>query len=495
MINQNSHRILFINPPYLRFFKQGIPTYPITFGPMATLLEQKNYNVRIYDADYDRNFLGRQYTYLHRLKHSDKFEKALKNDTHPVWQEIRQVIIEFRPEIIGITAMTNKFPAVAKIAQIIKSISPNIHVLVGGFHATIFGAQLLENHDFDYILSGEGEITVTELVEFLSGNGRKQRGEIPGILYRTENGIINTGPRGLMADLDELPLPNFKLFLNENYIPGNNLLISRGCPFSCSYCGAKAVWSNHVRRMSIPRVISELEYLLAHGSSRHVTFWDDSFTCNRKYTLELMAALKKFKSLRFSCITRLDLIDEELLVEMQQSGCEQIYFGIEFGNDKMLKIVGKKLTTVQIQKQLELLEKVKILWAGFFMMGYPHEERQDILDTVNFMKKIRPSYAEINVFNPLPGTPIWDELIQNGIIEANIDFAHYSQASLNKCFVEGMKPREFRNLALHVAKEFDRYNAASARISLYRRIRLLIGKLQIRTRLRKYLSVNKRGTL
>ena len=185
-------------------------------------------------------------------------------------------------------------------------------------------------------------------------------------------------PRRLLANLDVLPIADRDLMLNEGFVTENNIMTSRGCPFNCSYCGAQVIWGRKVRRRSVPNVIREIDYLFKRGSSRTVNFWDDSFTSDRKYTREMTDELKKFDGLQFSCITRLDLVEQESLVQLKEAGCSMILFGIESGNDDILKRIDKKMTREMIKRKTGMVDAAGIPWLGFFIMGYPGETRGNI---------------------------------------------------------------------------------------------------------------------
>lgn len=464
---ENKLRILFINPPYSRFLGEKSTIFPMSFGSMATILSRDGYNAGIYDANFDLRYLSNRKptSYYSEFRTQDRIRLAINDDNHEVWKECRKVIKRFHPDVVALTAMTSKFPMVARLAEISKEIFPEVPVIAGGHHASIFGRELLENRNFDFIVVGEGERTVRELIQAIARNSRDFSG-IKGLVYRAENGqIITTSQRPLIENLDELPIADRDLIINPGYPPENNIIISRGCPFNCHYCGAKTIWTRKVRRRSIDNIVSEIEYLFSRNKSRAVTFWDDSFTCNRKFISELLPELRKFKGLSFSCITRLDLIDAELLAEMKAAGCSQILFGIESGSDRVLQLIDKKLTVEQIKKQTALVDEAGIAWLGFFLIGYPGERQEDIVKTVAFMKELNASWSEINIFNPLPGTKIWDELEAQGVVSSRMDFSRNSQVSTENCFVEDMRVEEFRELALSAAKEFDRNNYRQ----LYRR--------------------------
>ena len=444
---------------------------------MATMLSDEGYEVGIYDADFDLRFVNETgiTSYYESFRSQNRVRDGLFNSNHEIWQECRETLRRFRPDIVGITAMTSKFPMVTKIAEIIREEVPQASVFIGGHHATIFGRELLENRDFDFAVVGEGEYTVMELVHALTWKGNGDLSLIKGLIYRDGGEVVETPSRALIDNLDELPIANRDLIINPGYPAENNMIISRGCPYNCHYCGAKLIWTHRVRRRSVANVMKEIEYLLSRNKSKHISFWDDSFTCNQKYTRELLVELRKHKGLRFSCITRLDLINPDLLSEMKASGCAQILFGIESGSDQILKLIDKKLNIEQIKKQTAVVNAADIPWLGFFIIGYPGERKEDILKTVKFMKELHPYWAEVNIFNPLPGTEIWDRLESMGHVSSRMDFSKNSQISTEHCFVEDMNTEEFRKLALDVAIEFDKNNS---RQRFHRRIKKCISKIK-----------------
>jgi len=305
---------------------------------------------------------------------------------------------------------------------------------------------------------GEGEITFLELVNRLT-ESRPDFSRVNGLVYKTPTGeIVATPPRELLVDLNVLPIADRSLMLNDGYVSENNIMTSRGCPFNCSYCGAQVIWKRKVRRRSVSKIINEIQYLIGRSGSRSISFWDDSFTCDRKYTLELTEALRKIDAVKYSCITRLDLIDEDSLSRLRNSGCCNILFGIESGNDDILKCIDKKMTRDIIKKKVGLVETAGIPWLGFFIMGYPGESKENIFQTLEFMKELNPNYAEINIFNPLPGTKIWQDLEEEHLVSSDMDFSKFSQASAENFFVRDMSRREFSELALTMAREFDAHN-------------------------------------
>lgn len=455
---KKSLRVLLINPPYRRFLNLSNNTFPLTFGNMATMVAQAGHNVAIYDADFDKNLLCNSYNYQEMFVRQHLISEGLNSIFHPVWEEVDRTIRLFKPDVVGITAMTPKYPMVEKIAEITKLIDPETKIVIGGHHPSIVGEQVFQNGNIDIVVVGEGELTFLELIQALALNNQ-DLGGINGILFKNERGeIIRTAPRQPIEDLDMLPIADRDLILNKDYVSDNNIISSRGCPFSCTYCGADVIWKHKQRRRSVDNIMEEASYLIKRSGSKVIAFWDDSFTVNMQHTLELLDALKSIPGITFSCITRLDLINHEIVRALKQAGCATIYFGIESGNDRILALMNKHLTKDLIREKIKLVNESGISWLGFFMLGYPGETCEDILETLDFMRELDPPYAEINIFNPLPGTKAWIDLERSGKIGAWTDLTRHSQSSTDNHYL-AMDTDAFRELALFVAGEFDKHNA------------------------------------
>jgi len=432
--------------------------FPLSFGALGTMLSANGHDVAIYDADFDRALIGKSEPYEYTFSSQEKIRAALQDRGHYVWKEIDRTIRGFNPDVVGITTMTSKYPMALRIAEMAKSINRDVTVVIGGHHSSIFGPKLVQDTNIDFAVIGEGEMTFLELINRFC-DPRPDFTRVNGLTYTDGDRTVTNSPRELLSSLDVLPIADRDLKINEGYVSENNIMASRGCPFNCSYCGAQVIWKRKVRRRSVPLITREIEYLLRRGSSRAIQFWDDTFTGDRRFIGELMPALRKFDGLTFSCITRLDVIDRETLTQLKGAGCNLILFGIESGSDEILKRIDKKMTREMIRQKTALVHAAGIPWLGFFIMGYPGETREDILATLAFMREVNPSYAEINIFNPLPGTRIWNELEAQGLVGSDLDFSRYSQSSTDNYFTNGhMTKQEFKDLALYMAREFDAHN-------------------------------------
>ena len=272
--------------------------------------------------------------------------------------------------------------------------------------------------DFDVVVIGEGEQTMLEIVkQFKNGGSFSQ---IRGIAFKDKDtGQVNrTPPRGLMKDIDRLPSPSRELFENysyQKYYSGKfgykttAIMSSRGCPFSCDFC-SRPIFGNNFRARSASKVADEVEEAISLGYNR-IWFADDCFTLNRKLLIEVCDEIinRKLK-IGWECLSRVDTLDSEIADKMKQAGCVRMFFGIESGNDLILKIMNKQITTKQAYSAIKICKSQGIKAGAFFILGYPGENAQTILDTVKFASSLPLDYLSFTLPYPIPGTPLFERL-------------------------------------------------------------------------------------
>lgn len=272
--------------------------------------------------------------------------------------------------------------------------------------------------DFDVVVRGEGEQTLVELLD-----ARGVPGGLQGVVYR-EGGPGSGGPivhglrRPLREDLDKITPPARDLLPNRSYIehwavrggtPTTSVLTTRGCPFHCEFC-SNAVFGVSYRERSAARVVDEIEQVMELGYGRvHVA--DDVFTLNKTRLLEICAEIGR-RRLRFSweCLGRVDSVDAELAAAMRAAGCDRIFFGIESGDDEVLRLMGKRITIEKARRAVEAARDAGIEAGGFFILGYPGESDETVLRTIGFATSLPLSYLSFTMPYPLPYTPLWERV-------------------------------------------------------------------------------------
>lgn len=456
-------KILLIDPPYERFIGFKSEWFPMGISYIASYLMARGHDVGIYHAEH-----GPDTEYKSVVKYSESFNKyksAIESDDHPIWAEVKREISSFYPEVVGVSVLTPKVPSAFKIAEICKNIDPKMVVVFGNHHPTIRSDEILLNENVDFVVRGEGEETFSSLLDNL-GSSSPDYHTIAGLSFRDNGKIINNNDRARIDNLDVLPFPARDKLLNlETYTPTqlSMVMTSRGCPYSCAFCASHNMWSKKVRFRSIENIINEINELKKVYSVKNITFMDDSFTINRKRVKELCAALIEDNiGITWSCLTRVNIISDEIIALMKKAGCTKVDVGIESGNQRVLDLINKGITVEQVRKAAEILRRNKMYWSGFFMFGFPTETENEIFDTINFLKELKPNWANISIFTPYPGTELYKLSLEKDLISEPPDYTLYSHQNSKLRFTDKISRERFYSLARHVLSEVHKYNSSYA---------------------------------
>lgn len=454
-------RILLIDPPYERFIGFKSEWFPMGISCIASYLMAHGHDVGIYHAEH-----GPDTEYKSVVKYSESFNKyksAIESDDHPIWAEVKREISSFCPEVVGVSVLTPKVPSAFKIAEICKNIDPKMAVVFGNQHPTIKPDEILSNENVDFVVRGEGEETFSSLIDNLDSPSPNYH-TIAGLSFCDNGAIINNNDRACIDNLDALPFPARDKLLNlETYTPTqlSMIMTSRGCPYSCGFCASHNMWGKKVRFRSVENIINEINELKNGCSVKNITFMDDSFTINRKRVKELcLAMIENHINITWSCLTRVNIISDEIIALMKKAGCTKVDVGIESGNQRVLDLINKDITVEQVRKAVEILRRNKMYWSGFFMFGFPTETENEIFDTINFLKELKPNWANISIFTPYPGTELYKLSLEKGLISEPPDYTLYSHQNSKLCFTDKISRERFYSLAHHVLSEVHKYNSS-----------------------------------
>jgi anaerobic magnesium-protoporphyrin IX monomethyl ester cyclase len=441
-------KILLLNPDlslserYGLLAKLGPTTEPLGLAYLAAAIRNANYYVKIIDA-----------AALH-YRPSDLIKEIEQNDY----------------DVVGITFMTPMYSCAMDIIRMIREANKNIKIIVGGPHVTILPEETLrENGAIDIAVLGEGEHTIVELLNALE-KGKLDLSKISGLAWfdkETEQFVI-TSQREPEENIDNILMPARDLLPMALYrptptyyqkLPAYILLTTRGCPFSCCYCSK--LFGNKIRHHSIERVIIEMEILIKDHGAQEIIFRDDTFTVNRNYTMQLCQEIVKrsiHKQIKWMCMTRVDLVDKELLQIMKKAGCWSMHFGVESGSQPLLDLIQKNVTIEQIYKAFLLTRETGIKTKAFFMLGLPTEKNEDSLETINFAKKLDPDGVQFTITVPYPGTKLFDIVKKMGHIKSlNWDDYQTWSGWTNKDLVyipEGRTQKELKDLQKRAMRQF-----------------------------------------
>ncbi len=456
-------KILLIEPPFARFMGFYRFFFPFALSSLSAYLKQQGHEVLIYDADHAGRPVDMNSTHL--LNAFPRYLEGIRNPDHPIWEESARVMQQFDPDIIGITYLSTKKGAVEFLTRQAKRIFPGVPVVLGGSHASFLPEPSLRQTGADFVVMSEGEETCAELIRYLERKDQAY-GQIRGLAFRRPGGRITvTPPRPLIADLDTLPFPDREsLYRLESYRPDDMSMImtSRGCPFSCTFCSS--LWEHRVRYRSIPNIIAEIEYLVERFGVTTVYFKDDTFTVNRKWVNAFCDALdRKNLGIRWECLTRIELVDEELIRRMRDAGMFNLKIGIETGSQRLLEGTHKNITLAQIRRGAAILNRLDQKWSAFFMLGYPDETEEEMRMSRALIEEIRPTYVSMSILVPYPGCATYFELAEAGVLDENTDWNLYDPFSLEANASLVFDIERFQQLARETMAFVDRYNLQSSR--------------------------------
>jgi anaerobic magnesium-protoporphyrin IX monomethyl ester cyclase len=348
-----------------------------------------------------------------------------------------------KPAVIGFQVFSSGFSSVKRSAELAREVCPGSILIAGGPHVSATGAQILfDIPSLDYGFVGEAEIGLPLLMRRLLKREPILLQDIPGLIW-LENGEPKINNRAVVDNLDALGIPAWDLMRPDSYpdspqgafyrqFPIAPIASSRGCPYSCTFCGSPVNMGNRLRLRSLEHLLNEMETLITKYGVREFHFVDDMFNASKKRVMEfcrLVQAKNWGISYTFPNGLRLNTIDEEMLAAMKLSGAYAFTVGIESGSQRILDSMNKKLTVELIREKVELIHKSGIEASGFFLLGFPGETREDMRMTLDFAKTLPIKRAHFSNFLPLPGTEAtrrlqesrelettdWEELVYSSV--------------------------------------------------------------------------------
>ena len=407
-------RVIFIQAPYIDDYgpmRKAAGTYfPLGLGYISSYIKQFDYSVRLLDPNV----------------------QLLPTPA------LVDIVSDERPVLVGISFMTPQFFRAKEIADAIKSALPDVPIVLGGAHPSALPTRTLEEiQSADFSIYGEGEETTLELLDFLT----RQKGslhEIKGLAWRNGSEAVLNPPRAPIGDLDRLPYPDREqidqhlyrqqsfLAYSTKYMP---IYTSRGCPGRCVFCLSGHGLKSRVRERSIENVMEEIDYIVERYKIDYLLIKDDMFTLRRSRVRDFCNALKeRHPGLKWHCMGRVSSVDRELLSDMKAAGLNDIFFGIESGNDEILKRSGKAITTAQARKAVEDCAALGIRTYGTFILGLPGDTRETIGQTLDFACSLPLTMAGFSILIPYPGTKAFEDYYVEST-SASIDYQNFISTS------------------------------------------------------------------
>jgi anaerobic magnesium-protoporphyrin IX monomethyl ester cyclase len=452
-------KVLLIAPPFYRLFRYPGTYFPLGLGYVAASVRKAGHDVRILHADYDQ--VGSAPTYAELIADYPLFRKGLRQRDHPCWKEIAGAVHEFRPDVVGCSAMTVYLESAWKVLEIAKETLPRVTTVLGGPAATANPADAMLRGSVDFAISGEGEIASVELVQALERRDYLGLRNIAGLSWRGEHGQAHSNARGPWIDVNMLERPargllSFKEYPADLY---GSMITARGCPYHCAFCNSSAVWGQRMRFRSVASVVEEVEATQDRFGTTYFHFFDDVFTVNKRRIQRLLQAIiDRELPIHYWCNTRLDTLDEELLDLLARSGCDNLSVGIESGSDRILRSVNKGMSRSTIEDKLRIVERSGPPWSAFFMIGFPQERVEDLELTLELMRQVNPPRGIVfSIFTPYEGTPLYEDCRRLGLIPKDVDdwsrFSHQSPENYFAPEVPRELFREYVGRAIAIADE------------------------------------------
>ncbi|MFA5039013.1 MAG: radical SAM protein [Candidatus Omnitrophota bacterium] len=380
---------------------------------------------------------------------------------HLDYARIESYLRHEAPDIVGIQAMTYTLIDSLETARTAKKVNPRVHVCIGGPHVSIYPEETLAFPEVDSVAIGEGEYIFADLLKAVLA-GADLSG-VTGLMYKKDGKALSAGPRGFIENIDALPFPARHLLPLERYWSilfrsrsVTTMISSRGCPYQCIFCERPHL-GKKFRFRSAENVVGELSRAVESGIKGFV-FYDDTFTVNRQRVYDICdGILEKKLDIDWSIRARVDTVDEKMLKKLRTAGCRTINFGVESGNPEILKVLRKDIDLKQVQNAFLWCKRLGIRTLGYFMLGNPQESRQQVLETIDFAKRLNPDYINVSLTTPFPGTDLYQMGMDRGLFASDYwkEFARHPDVNfIPRLWEERMSERELRDLLGYAYKNF-----------------------------------------
>ena len=348
-----------------------------------------------------------------------------------------EVLDRIKPNIVGIQCYTYDLYNIKDMLKACKSRS--IKAVLGGPHPSAAPLETMRffGRSLDYLFHGEAEIGFRNLLDKLDRKTEMDFKEIPGLAWRESSTVI-INDKQFVEDIDSLGMPAWDLIKPQNYpeaqhgaffknFPIAPIITTRGCPFSCTFCAGNLISGKKLRVRGTESILSEIKMLYDDFGIREFHIVDDNFTLNKAFAKKLLSGLKRL-NLNISWAVpngvRMDTLDEELLKLMRDTGLYLISLGIESGSNRILALMKKNITTDKIRCFTKLIRRHGINIAGFFILGFPGETKEDIKKTIKFSRELDLIRANFFTYLPFPGTETFNDLKRQGKLD-DVNFKRF----------------------------------------------------------------------
>lgn len=392
--------------------------------------------------------------------------KSISASQEEAFQATIEKMRSYKPDLVGIGCCATEIFEIKRICIQVREALPDCIIVLGGPHPTYQPQDFIKSETpFDFIVIGEGEITLYDLATAIR-EGRDVD-QVKGICYKKNGVPFWTEPRGLIENLDEMPMPAYDKIDMEYYTKPNVwsvrpallssvwLFTARACPYSCKFCVAHTVFGRKIRERSPEKVLEEIEYLVNEYRLDGIYFADEIFTINKKRTQRICELInEKGINIIWGCQTRANVIDDLTVKSMKKSGCIQIDFGIESGSDKVLKTMGKNIAVKQYEEAAKICRKHGMRQLANMMINIPGETLEDIELSVKLVKNAGYNVVLWNAYSPIPGVSFGKELSLEDL-ETQLEFgSDSSYEMLERKYKFGNYDKKIHDILKDLYKDF-----------------------------------------
>ncbi len=328
-------------------------------------------------------------------------------------------------DVLGISTTSVAFHRAYELAKDVKAALGEIPIIVGGPHVSCLPTHPLEFDAFDFAVRNEGEQTLVEFLETYASGG--DYAKINGLIWRSDGQTVTNPPRDYVADIDSLPLPAYDLIddlarytpppCNYRKAPVANIITSRGCPNECTFCDNNT-FGRRIRMRSAESIVAEIELLMSEYGVREIAFVDDTFTVKPARIYEVFdLARSRGLSFPWTCMSRINTVDEKLLRYMKDNGCWHVSFGIESGDEGILAEIRKNIKLADVRTVVDTCHRLGIRTKGFFIVGNPKETPETLDKTIEFATSLKLDDVVATINTPMPGSYQYDHVDDYGTLD------------------------------------------------------------------------------
>jgi len=431
-------KVLLVNPSQYEAYGFNMkPTYPpLGLLYVASVFESEDCKVRFLDIDNERIKLN----------------------------GISSILKDFNPDIVGITALTPTYINAISIAKIVKQRNEDTKVIFGGIHPTILPLEVIQNEYVDFVIEGEGEISTRELIRQFNST-RPDFTKVMGLWFKQNGKVFNNARPPLVKALDSIDFPAWHLINNPKRYTGQDalrmpiasIITSRGCPGRCTFCQTKNLFGKSFRYRSVQNIIAEIDILVNQFNVKEIHIMDDVLTLKKERILKLCKEIRNRGydiAFQISNGLRADMVDEDILKALKSIGLINVGFGVETGSDEIMKRIKKsEISKDKVRKVYEIAKRLGFETWAYFIFGLPGETEKTAKETINFAIELNPDFAKFLILKPFPGTEIFEELNNKGLI-CDHKYSHYGLYTTPVHRLENMSATEILDWQKKAFREF-----------------------------------------